>query len=295
VSLQQVDGEGDRPEVWRTSDLGVALVELASRIAAEECRWLALLAEFDRREGWRLDGQLSGVDWLVWRCGLSARTAHDKLRVAHELNRRPTIAAAFARGELSYSKVRAITRVLGADTETDEWLLRLADAGTAADLERAARHYEKLRDQEREPDDYLRRFDRRHVGASRTYDGMMVLEVVVPIEEGEEVLAHLEAGLGLAVDERSAERSSTAHRRADALLELLRAGRANLAGPVSGGGRFTLHLVADVDALTARFAGRAELLDGTPVGRETLRRLACDCGWNGDSARLTVRGECIWS
>ena len=57
------------------------LVDLSSRLAAAEARWLALLAEFDRREGWRADGQLSCVDWLVWRCGLSRSTAYDKVRV----------------------------------------------------------------------------------------------------------------------------------------------------------------------------------------------------------------------
>lgn len=159
------------PERLATAELGAELVSLSRRLASVECRWLSVLAEFDRREGWRLDGQLSGVDWLVWRCGLSARTGRDKLRVARELRRRPSVAAAFASGSLSYSKVRAITRVEGADEETDRWLLKLAETGTAADLERAARHWAALRDQERGVDDYLRRFDRRRLGGSRTYDG----------------------------------------------------------------------------------------------------------------------------
>ncbi|MGH9281077.1 MAG: DUF222 domain-containing protein, partial [Acidimicrobiales bacterium] len=73
----------------------------AARTAAE-CRWLGMLAEFDRREGWHLDGQLSAAGWLVWRCGMSARTARDKLRVAHELRRRPAVAEAFGAGRLSY-------------------------------------------------------------------------------------------------------------------------------------------------------------------------------------------------
>src|SRR5438067_686310 len=133
MSLPEVPPSPDSPETWSTPQLGAALVELSAHLAALECRWLALLAEFDRREGWRLDGQLSGVDWLVWKCGFRPRTARDKLRVAHELRLRPAVAAAFAAGRLSYSKVRAITHITGAGEETDEWLLRVADNGTAAD------------------------------------------------------------------------------------------------------------------------------------------------------------------
>lgn len=94
-----------------TVQLGEALAGWTLRSAAAECRWLGALVEFDHREGWYLDGQLSAGDWLVWRCGMSARTARDKLRVAHELCRRPLVAEAFAAGRLSYCQVRAITRV----------------------------------------------------------------------------------------------------------------------------------------------------------------------------------------
>lgn len=191
------------------------------RVAVAESRFLAPLAEFDLREGWYLDGQLSAVDWLVWRCGMSARTAREKLRVAHQLRRRPVVAEAFARGGLSYSQVRAITRIVGPEEDTDRWMLRLAESGTVADLERAVHHYQSLAEQERGVDDYLRRFDRRGVTASR-YDGMVVLEVVLPVEEGEEVLAALASK---AVDGSAEPQASTAQRRADALVELVRGER----------------------------------------------------------------------
>ena len=99
---------------------------------------------------------------------------------------------------------------------------------------------------------------------------MMVIEKVVPLDEGEEYLAHLE------VDDSSAEESSTAQRRADADMALIRAGRASLDKP-GHVDRFTLHVVADLDR-AARRVGRARLIDGTPIAIETLRRIACDCG-----------------
>ncbi len=104
----------------------------------------------------------------MWRCGLAALTARDKLRVAHELRRRPLVAEAFASGALSYCKVRAITRITNVDEECDRWLLALAKEGTVADLDRAVRHWQHLRDQERGLDDYLERWDRRALRPSRT-------------------------------------------------------------------------------------------------------------------------------
>jgi hypothetical protein len=173
--------------------------------------------------------------------------------VAHELRRRPLVAEAFASGRLSYCKVRAITRVTDADEDTDEWLLRLAQAGTVADLDPAVRHWEHLQEQERGVEDYLARYDRRAVHFSRTYDGMVVIEAVLPVEEGEEVLGIL-AACGKAGEGGSRE----PQRRADALVELMRSG-----APAAE--RYTLHLVADVDAMADRFGERAEFLDGTPL------------------------------
>ncbi len=138
----------------------------------------------------------------MWRCGLSARTARDKLRVTHELRRRPLVAQAFSSGACSYCKVRAITRITDVDEECDRWLLALAAEGTVADLDRAVRHWQYLRDQEGGVEDYLRRWDRRWLRASRSFDGMVVIELTLPLEEGEEVLRLLDAAKGSAlVDE----------------------------------------------------------------------------------------------
>jgi uncharacterized protein DUF222 len=280
MSVAEIRQHSDDPASYSTTELAGLIVSMAERLASMECQWLTYIADFDRREGWYLDGQLSCVDWLVWKCGLSRRTAYERVRVAHELRRRPAIRDAFARGELSYSKVRAITRIEGADEETDRWLLKLAKAGTVRDLERVVRRYEQLKEQERGVDDYLRRYERRGTYVSRTYDGMMVIEKVLPIEEGEEYLAHLDAS----VDECSREQSSTAQRRTDAALALARAGRASLDKP-SSGDRFTVHVVTEIEALI-QGSGRAELLDGTSIGIKTLQRMTCD----SDIVRHIVKG-----
>jgi len=86
-------------------------MNMASRLNAANRRWLALIAEFDRPEGWSDSVTQSCAHWLNWQCGLDLGAAREKLRVAHALERLPLMAAAMARGELSYSKVRALTRV----------------------------------------------------------------------------------------------------------------------------------------------------------------------------------------
>jgi len=154
-------------------------------LSAAQCRWLTLLAEFDRRAGWAADGALSCVDWVVWRVGLVRSTAKEKLRVAHEIRRRAIVRDAFEAGDVSYSKVRAITRVVGADATTDRRLLELAKVGTTADLERVVRRFEQLQEQERGVDDYLRRFDRRSLRAARTFDARRPLRSRRPDGSGQ--------------------------------------------------------------------------------------------------------------
>ncbi|OZM75885.1 hypothetical protein CFP66_44340 [Pseudonocardia sp. MH-G8] len=97
-------------------DLETEVLSLAGHIAAAECRFLQFLAEFDDREGWAGPGIRSCAHWLSWRAGMSVRTAVEHLRVAHALARLPRISEAFAAGRVSYSKVRALTRVTGTDT-----------------------------------------------------------------------------------------------------------------------------------------------------------------------------------
>src|ERR1700676_2310175 len=92
-------------------ELEAQITELAGQLNAANYRWLMLIAEFDRRNGWS-DGKLhSCAHWLNFKCGLDLGAAREKVRVAHALPALPKIAAAMARGELSYSKVRALTRV----------------------------------------------------------------------------------------------------------------------------------------------------------------------------------------
>lgn len=99
------------PTEMSIPELESELVGLAGHLAAAQCRFLLLLTEFDARDGWGGPGVRSCAHWLSWRIGMDLRTAREQLRVARALAGLPLIAAEFAAGRLSYSKVRAITRI----------------------------------------------------------------------------------------------------------------------------------------------------------------------------------------
>ena len=112
-------------------------MELWGNINAATARFLELVAEFDRREGWAQHGTASCAQWLNWQCGIGRVAATEKVRTARALESLPKISAAFGKGRLSYSKVRARTRV--ATEETEDTLLHIALNGTAAHVERTVR------------------------------------------------------------------------------------------------------------------------------------------------------------
>ncbi|MGU3435721.1 HNH endonuclease [Actinomycetes bacterium M1A6_2h] len=114
---------------------------LAGQIAAGTARYLALLAEFDSRDGWAGPQVKSCAHWLSWKAGVDLHTAREQVRVAKSLTQLPVMAEAFASGTLSFSKVRAMTRV--ATEHTEESLVEIALVSPAAHLERLCRGLKK--------------------------------------------------------------------------------------------------------------------------------------------------------
>jgi hypothetical protein len=96
--------------------LGDEIAELSVHLDAATARLLELIREFDTRGGWN-NGFRSCAAWLSWRVGLDIGAARERVRVAHALETLPRLARALERGELSYAKVRALTRVATPETE----------------------------------------------------------------------------------------------------------------------------------------------------------------------------------
>src|ERR1700722_16513849 len=175
------------------AELEAQITALAGQLNAAQYRWLMLIAEFDRREGWS-DGRLpSCAHWLNFKCGLHLGAAREKVRVAHALSGLPKIAAAMARGELSYSKVRAVSRVACAATE--ENFLMIALHGTAYHVENLVRGYRQAQQAEQ-----LSREAQQHVNRSVSYeyaeDGSLVLKARLPAVAGALGIQGLGGGLG---------------------------------------------------------------------------------------------------
>jgi hypothetical protein len=260
------------------------ITELSAHIQAATCRWLGLLAEFDRRDGWVESGCRSCADWLSWRCGLTRGPAREHVRVARRLAELPRIQEVFARGELSYSQVRALSRVASEDTE--EELLRLARLCTAAQLETLVRAYRGVL--ARELPAVRRSQQNRYVVCSHDEDGSLMLHARLPAEEGAIVLAALEAGRDALRTGREGVSAETPPcpeeagvaanpNDADALVLMGGALLAGGAGDRTAGDRFQVVVHVDAETVGDRDGGgRCELDQGAALHPETARRLACD-------------------
>jgi len=170
--------------------LEAEITQLWGHINAATAHFLALLAEFDRREGWAQHGIANCAHWLSWQCGIGPVAAREKVRVARALTSLPKIAGAFGEGRLSYSKVRALTRV--ATAETEDTLLNIALRGTAAHVERTVRGFRRaVRHLERDEAEAMH--ERRYLDCWRESDGSVRLNARLAPEAGEMLLKALEA------------------------------------------------------------------------------------------------------
>jgi hypothetical protein len=253
--------------------LEAELCTLAAQLAAGSCRFLVMVEEFDRREGWAGWGVRSCAHWLSWKCGLAPGAAREHVRVARALVGLPRVRAEFAAGRLSYAKVRALTRVATPDSDAE--LVELALCATAAQLEKIVRGLRKAS----EAVDEQQRSRRRSVRWWWDDDGSLVLRARLSPEEGAVVVAALEAAqdaVRAASDPPTLPAGTPQVTAADALVAV---GETVLAvGPTAAAGPVRHQVVVHVDrsTLATDGPGRSALVDGPALRPETVRRMACD-------------------
>jgi hypothetical protein len=259
-------------------ELGERIAELAAQISAATYELLAMLRDFDERGGWG-GGFLSCAHWLTWRVGLDPGAAREKVRVARALGALPLLSAAMRRGEISYSKVRALTRIATPANEQD--LLIFGRAGTAAHVERLVRGMRRV-DRIAAGRNEKRLHATRYLGAYTDEDGMVVVRARLAPEAGAALLRALDAGVealygprraqptGAAPEAAAAaaatEDTSMEQRRADALGLVAESALASGLDPGTRGDRYQVVVHVDAEVLAAGSEGGSSLLaDGSYV------------------------------
>src|SRR5437899_7655240 len=265
--------------------LGDQIAELSAHVEAATAHLLDLIRAFDARGGWNA-GFTCCAAWLTWRVGLDPGAARERVRVARALGTLPRLAQALALGELSYSKVRALTRV--ATPETEERLLGVGRSGTAAHVERIVRGWRRV-DRNAEARETRRQHASRALHVWQDEDGTVVLRGRLAPEVGALLLRALEAARETLYQRGRAEQTATrpadasadpptrAQQQADALALLAETALHQELDPGAPGERYQVVVHVDAAALAdPDQPGQSVLEGGTRVSAETSRRLACD-------------------
>jgi hypothetical protein len=276
-------------------ELGNQITELAAHLDAGEYRFLVLLEEFHREQAWQSLGIGSCAQWLNWRCGMSIGVAREKIRVARALPDLPRISKVFSEGRISYSKVRAMTRV--ATPKNESALLNVALHGTASHVEKQVQLYRRVKRIEA-----LAKENERHQHRELTWriddDGYFILKGRFTPEQGTVIKRALEkAQEALWAQDRpepgvpateGEDKEPIAARRADALERVADSYLARQEKDRSGGDRYLVNLHTDIETLKENGSGaEAQLDDCCHVSAETSRRLACDAAlvhWHESAA-----------
>ncbi len=273
--------------------LGDDITQMAAHLDAGTYQLLELIGRFDEMGGWHGIGIQSCAHWLNWKCGISMGPAREKVRVARALTDLPKISTAFRKGKVSYSKVRAMTRVATAKNESA--LLQVAMGGTANHVETQVRLYRKTKRIEA-----LNQENLRHAHRSLSWyiddDDSWIFKGRFTAEQGVLIKKALEAAADQLFEEQkdvpedvSAETSASQpvdrltpqpvdQRRADALERVVEGFLAGAEKNHPGGARYVVNIHTDIETLKEDGAGaEAELEDRDHVPAETSRRMACDC------------------
>ena len=144
---------------------------------------------------------MSRAHWFSWACGIDTHTAREKVRAARAFGGAALLSDALAKGELGYSKVRALTRIATSENEAD--LLNIGLHGTAQHVEKFVRLYRRAKRAEE-----TERADAQHENRGLTFwhedDGTVVLHGRFPPEMGARILSALDAAMAAHEEEQPA-------------------------------------------------------------------------------------------
>ena len=261
-------------DVSEGEQLGNRIAELNAYLNVAQAEFLELLRAFDEQRYWEDLGFTSCAHWLNFKCGIGFNAARERLRMAHALVHLPKIRAGFAEGSLSFSKVRAMTRV--ATPENEDLLLNIAIPGAAQHVERFVSQYRRI-EKLQEPGSAQELHEHRELTHYYDGEGCLVIKARLPAEQGELVVKALERAMeqdDAGQKDESEEREPIAARRADALCAVVETylNHPENAGSTADRYQVVVHVPADGAAPSA-----GQIENGPHVSAETSERIACDC------------------
>jgi hypothetical protein len=243
--------------VSEVGSLRAAVVDEGERLLAGQYRLVQLVAQLDASGEWATDGAPTCAHWVAQALDVEVCTAREWLRIGAALTSLPVVNEAFAAGTLSYSKVRALTRVATPANESE--LCEIAQRVPAGRLAHALAAW--LSRHETPAETEARQQGARSLTWRLDIDGMGVGSFRLPPLE----MARLTGTVDTQVRTRRPGASadawpSIAQQRADALVALAAGG--------GGGGRVVTEIVLHVrgDGCT--------LDDGSPIAGSIVERIA---------------------
>ncbi len=261
---------------YRLIDLFKELRLLLTQRHALEYRLSTVLRELDQRDG--LDGRpLYLTSWIARQFGMGYGAARERVRSARALRSLPLIDTAFREGKLSYSKVRALTRV--ANSENEAQLLTAAVLASTDGVERLVR----LAKQRERLNDVQAMLKARSLTYAWDDDGSLVVKARLTPEQGAIWIKAFEKAESRG---DSSGKEDFAARRADVMTDALEEtltehsdGKARCSGDRY---QVVVHVSAEtfaagVSAETFSDADGLPTIEGGPhLHPETVRRLTCD-------------------
>ncbi len=270
----------EHPKYCRAKSLGSEITELYGLITAATYELLVKIREFDQDRLWEDAGLVSCAHWLNWKCGIGMNAAREKVRVANALGELPKISKAFGNGEISFSKVRAMTRV--ANEENEDYLLMIARHGTAHHVETLIRSYRRA---ERLDDPENAQHESREFNYHWDDDGSLVFKARLPAEAGAMLMKALQSSIDQQDKEVTADdvssgqtREPISARRADAIAEMAESYLANGPAQSSSADRYQVmvHVYPEGTQTAETSPGESHIEDGPHVTAVTSKRICCD-------------------
>jgi len=274
---------------------------LSQEISSQHADLLELLVRFDDQQAWKQSGASHCAAWMNAEIGISTKLSWEYLRVGRRLQSLPTLQALFRVGKLSWSKVRLITRV--ADSDNEKTLCHAALDASVTEVKRLCDGYRWCEDDDGDAEitRVMRQWDSRSLTWREASNGSTQIQLVLPPELAQAFLNSVEHSLG----ELGTADNAMSQRRADAAVLMAESSLQSAGKAIATADRYQVSVTVDESELASINNGsitnnsnnnnepvtpakRPIIIGAGPIGRETARRIACDCSI---SVNKTQSGE----